>query len=174
MTRPFYPEVPNDAFAPEEISQLERYGAWLNALATGVISPETPEQAHFVSVARGRDQARTPFERLWMKYRAASNDGTWKRVRVRRRATCVACGEMIRGGDAALREVRFRALKHVTCPRANYFASGRQARSGAAELIFHRRDCDWSDHLDWKDRISFTTREEAVVFGCRPCKHCRP
>lgn len=46
---------------------LLRYGRWLEALSTGIIPALTPEQEHFVRVARGSEEPRTNFERAWVK-----------------------------------------------------------------------------------------------------------
>jgi len=46
---------------------LNRYGHWMRALVEKQIDPNTPEQCHFVGVARGELDATSEFERLWMK-----------------------------------------------------------------------------------------------------------
>lgn len=46
---------------------LLRYGRWLEALSSGTLQALTPEQEHFVRVARGSDEPRTEFERAWVK-----------------------------------------------------------------------------------------------------------
>jgi uncharacterized protein YifE (UPF0438 family) len=59
-----------EAFDAEEAAMLGKYGHWghwMEALATGRIAPVTAEQSHFLQVARGLAQARTPFERIWHK-----------------------------------------------------------------------------------------------------------
>jgi uncharacterized protein YifE (UPF0438 family) len=47
---------------------LLQYGRWLDALASGKIEPLTPEQEHFVRVARGGEAPATDFERAWIEY----------------------------------------------------------------------------------------------------------
>lgn len=59
-----------DALAPNEVHLLERYGAWLAALAEGRISPFTEEQKAFLEVVIGNRLAQTKFECLWAKYSA--------------------------------------------------------------------------------------------------------
>ncbi len=46
---------------------LLRYGRWLEALSTGILQAVTPEQEHFVRVARGDEEPITDFERAWVK-----------------------------------------------------------------------------------------------------------
>src|SRR5262249_23770286 len=51
----------------DEAALLRRYGHWMEALVSGKLEPTTPEQSHFVEVARGEAEARTDFERAWAK-----------------------------------------------------------------------------------------------------------
>jgi hypothetical protein len=51
-----------------EISLLQRYGCWLEALAAGRIAPITKRQAEFLSVHHGTALPRTKFELIWFKY----------------------------------------------------------------------------------------------------------
>lgn len=46
---------------------LLRYGRWLEALSAGTLQALTPEQEHFVRVARGSDEPSTEFEHAWVK-----------------------------------------------------------------------------------------------------------
>ncbi|NSW84098.1 MAG: thermonuclease family protein [Syntrophothermus sp.] len=39
---------------------------------------------------------------------------------------------------------------------------------------FHLPTCEWAQKISLKNRIEFTTREEAVKAGYEPCKVCRP
>jgi uncharacterized protein YifE (UPF0438 family) len=56
---------------------LLRYGRWLEALSTGIIQALTPEQEHFVRVARGSEEPSTDFERAWVRYsQLQSKSGT--------------------------------------------------------------------------------------------------
>lgn len=55
---------------PEERAVLEKYGTWLEGLATGALEPMTDEQRRFVDVACGRAQARTLYERAWVHLQA--------------------------------------------------------------------------------------------------------
>ncbi len=57
-------------FPPGEYTQAEReiltkFGRWLEALATGSISPTTPGQQQFVETASGRREPETEFEHAW-------------------------------------------------------------------------------------------------------------
>jgi uncharacterized protein YifE (UPF0438 family) len=56
-----------DAFSVEETAVLSAYGHWMEALAAGRIAPATPEQTHFLQVARGEAEPETLFERVWRK-----------------------------------------------------------------------------------------------------------
>lgn len=57
----------NNGLDERERLLLLRYGRWLEALSTGIIPALTPEQEHFVGVARGSEEPRTDFERAWVK-----------------------------------------------------------------------------------------------------------
>lgn len=46
---------------------LEKYGHWLKALATGLLKPETEEQARFVLVTKRKEEPRSAFEWAWVK-----------------------------------------------------------------------------------------------------------
>lgn len=57
----------NNELDERERHILLRYGRWLEALSSGKIPALTPEQEHFVRVARGSDKPDTEFERVWVK-----------------------------------------------------------------------------------------------------------
>ena len=64
------------SFSRDELATLNRYGTWLEALATGVISPITKEQLNFVEFVKGSRGPRTDFERAWSKLlRVRSREG---------------------------------------------------------------------------------------------------
>jgi hypothetical protein len=67
LKRADYPLPEGAPLGKEEAALLRRYGHWLEALALGHLEPATPEQEHFVQVARGEADARTDFERAWVK-----------------------------------------------------------------------------------------------------------
>ncbi|WP_423218578.1 Ada metal-binding domain-containing protein [Syntrophothermus lipocalidus] len=39
---------------------------------------------------------------------------------------------------------------------------------------FHYPDCLWAQEISPKNRVRFSTREEAIEAGYQPCKACRP
>jgi uncharacterized protein YifE (UPF0438 family) len=67
--RGFVPLCTN-IFSSDEYAILERYGYWMTALATGKISPITPEQERFIRVDRDDCEPATTFEKAWMKLKA--------------------------------------------------------------------------------------------------------
>jgi hypothetical protein len=69
----YAPTQPRD-FSGEETVLLRNYGRWMEALAAGWIKPATPDQAHFVQVARGEAEPRTPFEQVWRKLHSGTPD----------------------------------------------------------------------------------------------------
>jgi uncharacterized protein YifE (UPF0438 family) len=71
LQRDFIPSGPA-VFSTKEQMILARYGRWMEALATGVIAPATPEQQHFVQAARGEVVPRTRFEQIWVKVKQYS------------------------------------------------------------------------------------------------------
>lgn len=68
--------IPPGEFTPAERDILAKYGRWLEALASGAISPTTPGQEQFVAVARAEREPETEFERAWvsvMRQRAVTD-----------------------------------------------------------------------------------------------------
>jgi uncharacterized protein YifE (UPF0438 family) len=57
----------NNGLDERERLLLLRYGRWLEALSTGILQALTPEQEHFVRVARGDEEPISDFERAWVK-----------------------------------------------------------------------------------------------------------
>jgi len=57
----------NNGLDERERLLLLRYGRWLEALSTGILQALTPEQEHFVRVARGDEEPITDLERAWVK-----------------------------------------------------------------------------------------------------------
>jgi hypothetical protein len=57
-----------DGLEERERLLLHRYGRWLEALASGLLLPLTPEQEHFVRVSCGGDTPCSEFERVWVKF----------------------------------------------------------------------------------------------------------
>jgi micrococcal nuclease len=39
---------------------------------------------------------------------------------------------------------------------------------------FHRTACQWADRISPQNLRTFTTREQAIKAGHRPCKVCKP
>lgn len=58
----------NGLFTDGELSQLTRYGTWLEALVEGEILPVTNDQRRFIKVAQGRLEPESDFELLWIKF----------------------------------------------------------------------------------------------------------
>jgi hypothetical protein len=40
--------------------------------------------------------------------------------------------------------------------------------------VFHRADCRWAQNISADNLVGYTTREEALQSGKRPCKSCQP
>jgi uncharacterized protein YifE (UPF0438 family) len=59
--------INEDIFSGEEVLLLRRFGCWMEALAKGVIQPETDAQQAFVQVCRGEREPETTYESLWQK-----------------------------------------------------------------------------------------------------------
>jgi uncharacterized protein YifE (UPF0438 family) len=59
---------PKRPVAVRASSLLARYGHWLEALANGVLIPNTPAQRRFVQVAQGRGRAASEFEIAWSSF----------------------------------------------------------------------------------------------------------
>lgn len=65
--RPFVFGCSTAIFPPEELDALVEYGNWLEALATSLIQPVTPEQEHFLAVDREEAEPTTLHERAWLR-----------------------------------------------------------------------------------------------------------
>jgi|SRR5262245_16647978 len=65
--RPFAFRCSTSVFPPEELTALEEYGNWLEALASGAIRPVTPEQEHFLKVDRDETEPADVRERAWVR-----------------------------------------------------------------------------------------------------------
>ncbi|WP_028109739.1 DUF413 domain-containing protein [Ferrimonas futtsuensis] len=59
-------------FTMKESDLLEQYGRRLKALAEGTQPPATPQEAQFISMARGECPAESILEHAWTKYIAKS------------------------------------------------------------------------------------------------------
>lgn len=46
--------------------------------------------------------------------------------------------------------------------------------ASATREPFHRPGCKWAQKISTSNLQGFTTREEAIKAGHRPCKVCRP
>ena len=67
LQRANYPVPSSARLNEQERGLLSRYGYWLEALATGTITPITPDQKHFVDVAKNEAEPHSPFEVAWVK-----------------------------------------------------------------------------------------------------------
>jgi hypothetical protein len=71
LQRTNYPVPASARLTDQERGLLTRYGYWLEALATGSVSPTTPEQMQFVRVAQEGEEPQSAFEVAWVKCRQA-------------------------------------------------------------------------------------------------------
>lgn len=69
-------------YSEKEISILTKYGSWLEGLASGYLTPITPQQEQFKKVVKGELEPSTNFEHLWMRYQ--KDYETWIRCEVRK------------------------------------------------------------------------------------------
>jgi methylphosphotriester-DNA--protein-cysteine methyltransferase len=46
--------------------------------------------------------------------------------------------------------------------------------ASANRAPFHRITCKWADRISPQNLQTFTTREQAIKAGHRPCKVCKP
>lgn len=63
----FLPDLAHIGFmlTTRERAILRKYGAWMEALVSGKISPFSPEQERFIQVSKGHAEAVTEFEKTW-------------------------------------------------------------------------------------------------------------
>lgn len=54
-------------FSEEELKIINKYGAWMEALAGREIEPITSEQKRFVEVSMGNVEPKSEYEKIWMK-----------------------------------------------------------------------------------------------------------
>lgn len=68
LANPDYkPGCGSELFDTKEWALIKRYGAWMEALASGKIEPYTEAQRRFLAVADGQLEAQTEFELVWVK-----------------------------------------------------------------------------------------------------------
>lgn len=65
LRRPFEFGCSTAVFPADELAALAETGALLEALAAGETPPATPDQRHFLKVARGEAEPKTVLERAW-------------------------------------------------------------------------------------------------------------
>jgi uncharacterized protein YifE (UPF0438 family) len=104
--------VDESAFTSTELSLIDKYGAWMEALERQSIEPITAAQEHFVQVCRGLAQPVAPFERAWKKLKESRDEQPYDAADVveidvapddtspKRWVPCVICRGT--GGEAAL------------------------------------------------------------------------
>ncbi len=63
----YQPDCDSALFEDSEWILIERYGAWMEALATGMIKPFTNAQIRFLAVANDQVEPQTDFEIVWKK-----------------------------------------------------------------------------------------------------------
>ena len=51
----------------KEYEFIDAKGYWFEALSRGKLTPETKAQEHFILVCKGRPEAETSYEKLWLK-----------------------------------------------------------------------------------------------------------
>lgn len=69
----FHADVKLIGFSRKEKEQLEKYGAWMQALASGLLQPYTQEQQRFIDVTKEIEVPISTFEILWVKYAHSVN-----------------------------------------------------------------------------------------------------
>ena len=67
LRRKDYQPCCEDIFSRSEFSILQRYGYWLEALASGDIKPLTTDQERFIRVCKNECEPTTEFEIAWYK-----------------------------------------------------------------------------------------------------------
>ena len=65
--RPFNFGCSTAIFPADELTALEEYGNWLEALAAGVIRPATSAHKHFLKVDREEAEPESLYERAWLR-----------------------------------------------------------------------------------------------------------
>lgn len=65
----------------------------------------------------------------------------------------------------------------VACDKQMPEKAGQAKATYVASAIrepFHRPECKWAQKISPENLQTFTTREEAIRAGHRPCKVCKP
>lgn len=79
---------------------------------------------------------------------------------IRRTAVCAKCGAKGRHRVTAMGAV-----------------AGRLVGAGlnvVSDPVYHRESCTWVARMNVNQLVEFSTQQEAVFRGYRPCKVCRP
>ena len=46
--------------------------------------------------------------------------------------------------------------------------------SSKSSTVFHKQDCRWAKNISAQNLVSYTSKDEAIKAGKRPCKTCNP
>ncbi len=148
-----YPVHPAAALEDGERELLARYGYWLEALATGVLSPNTPEQARFVRVARGEAEPRSAFESAWTRHQQAG------------RPAQPAVGPMELAGQLD----RLQAARAALAAVRKEHAERRAAILEQVRPLLEALDAEFADRLRGPEeeaaRLEAESREAVLAFG---------
>jgi uncharacterized protein YifE (UPF0438 family) len=66
LGKPFECLCHESSLSFSELSQLQKYGAWMLALATGELAPKSAAQEQFCRFSRREQPPQTQFEQLWI------------------------------------------------------------------------------------------------------------
>jgi uncharacterized protein YifE (UPF0438 family) len=68
LNKKFKINCSSEIFTQEEISLLEKYGSWLNALFSGEIKPVTKQQENIIAIIKKGDIPENAIAKVWYKY----------------------------------------------------------------------------------------------------------
>ena len=66
------------------------------------------------------------------------------------------------------------ASKEQTKPNLDVEAAEYNYIGSKSSEVFHRSDCRWAQNISQENIIVYSSREEAIKAGKRPCKTCNP
>lgn len=93
-------------------------------------------------------------------------------------------GLLLKKGNPSLEYVQT-CLSKIKCSRCNSnnlkpftkddkVGGSYVATANSGGRVFHKSKCGWLIHVPLHSTILFTSREEAIRLGYRPCNSCRP
>jgi hypothetical protein len=78
------------------------------------------------------------------------------------------------GVSGADSDIIIKAPEEETKPNLDVEAAEYNYIASKSSEVFHKSDCRWAQNISQENIIVYSSREEAIKAGKRPCKTCNP